>query len=252
MNGIDLYVGSSSSDLHLAQAILLYESGRHGAKSYHATIHKVDGGAAAGPLILPGTLLTREALEDALRQLGESAKLRRWSFVDECVLASGTDMVVWFTPPTVRHMVFAGAGLNQAGPAVQPASLWIVWRRNLWIFALEDRKERPTPGDRVFHSPHFNVWKGGRVCLGSMVTPEFPEPAAWMDSFYGSAFNHPNDGATWQVKYRGGVPSLWRRLLKEGGRRPYPKETLVPTGATIEQIVDSVMSTGVKQVGAAG
>lgn len=250
MNGIDWHVGSSAPDLHLAQAILLYESGRHGAKDYHATIHKVDCGAATGPLILPGTLLTREALEDSLRRLGETAKLRPWSFIDDCVLASGSDMAVWFTPSRVKHMVFLSEGLDRSGPAMQPATLWIVWRRHLWIFALEDKQDRPKPSDPVFHAPHFNVWKGGRVCLGSMTVPEFPEPAAWVDSFYASAFNHPNDGATWQVKYRGGVPALWRRLLKEGGRKPFPKETLVPTGATIEQIVDAVMSTGVKQVGA--
>lgn len=249
MGGINFQAFGKTPELRLSKAILLYESGRRGELGYHGTVHPVDHSDATGPVVMPGTLLTREALEDAVVRLSSTAELRSWSFVDASVLASGSDMCVWFTPPGVKHMVFASSGLPQAGPASQPGMLWLAWRRALWVFALKEFSDRPKLSDPVFHSPHFNVWKGGRVCLGSMPVPNRMTPQAWVSSFYGSEFSHPNDGATWQAKFRGGIPALWRKLLKEGGRKPFPTEALVHTGATIEQIVEAVMSTGVKQVG---
>lgn len=249
MGGINFRTFGSTPELRLSKAILLYETEVQGNRAYHATVHPVDHNETGTPTVMPGTLLTREALEDAVVRLSSSAELRTWSFVDDCVIASGSDMCVWFTLPCVKRMAFAYAGLTEAGAASQPGMLWLAWRRALWVFALETNDGRPKLSDPVCHAPHFNVWKGGRVCLGSMPVPNRMSPGAWLSSFYGSEFSHPNDGATWQVKHRGGVTALWRKLMKEGGRKPFPVNTLVRTGATIEQIVEAVMSTGVKQAG---
>lgn len=247
MSGIHFRAFGSTPDLRLSKAILLYESAHNADQRYHATVHPIHHGATGSPVVMPGTLLTREALEDATVRLANSAELRTWSFVDECVIASGNDMCVWFTAPGVKHMAFASPGLSLAGPASQPGMIWLAWRGALWVFALEAFDGRPKLSDPVCHAPHFNVWKGGKVCLGSMPVPNRMSPGAWVLSFYGSAFSHPNDGATWQVSHRGGVTALWRKLLKERGHKPFPENALVRTGATIEQIVEAVMSTGVRQ-----
>lgn len=248
MKGIEFRAFGQTPDLHLAKAVLLYEHKRPGSESqFHATVHSIDHRAPNGPVILPGSLLTREALEDAVLNLSDTAQLRSWSFVDASVLASGSDMRAWFTPPCVRHMVFTSPSLTASGPASQPAMLWLAWRRELWVFALEWTGERPQLSDPVCHSPHFNVWRGGHVCLGSTPVPELRTPENWLDGFYGSAFSHPNDGSNWQVKHRGGVSAFWRRMLKEAGRKPFPMQALVRCGATIEQVVEAVMTTGVKQ-----
>jgi len=231
----------------LARAILVYQarpdgfSGKSAPVSY-ASVHRIAIEAGV-PTIAPGTLLKREALEAALADLATGAGAKRFRFTDASVIASGPGMTAWHTPGRRRHMVFAGTGLKGSGDAAQPAMLWVATPGNLFVFALND-DTRPAKDAPVFHAPHYNVWKGGRLCVGDARKPDGLDPEEWMQMFYESAFTHPNDGADWQTHHRGGPTALWRKLLKEGGKKPFPSETLAPTGATVEQIIEGVMSTG--------
>lgn len=249
--GIEIHTDTGAGELRLCRAILLYGDASRNANQghvaiQHATIHPVRHLRGDAPQIQPGQLLTRDALGEALAALASAGNVRPWSFVQSNVVASGTDMVAWHTPATKRHMVFAGSGLNAGATAAQPPMLWVTSRRHLWVFALAS-DDRPGGDAPVFHAPHWNVWQGGQVCLGSAVLPQDGNPQAWTDMFYATAFTHPNDGANWQAHWRGGVTALWKKLLAEGGRRDFPMRALVPTGATVEQIVEGIMSTGVKQ-----
>lgn len=235
----------------LAQAILVYQAkGTRYADSArttsYATVHPISFDSTGVPTIAPGKLLKREALEAAIGDLAEGAGVPRYRFTDASVLACGPGMTAWFTPGQPRHMVFVGGGIEGDGIASQPAMLWIATPRDLHVFALAS-DARPDTCDHVFHAPHYNVWKGGRVCIGSAQRPPSLEPAGWTEMFYSSAFTHPNDGANWQTNFRGGPAALWRKLLKEAGAKPFPKTALAPTGATVAQIVEGVMSTGTRR-----
>ena len=79
MSGIHFRAFGSTPDLRLSKAILLYESAHNADQRYHATVHPIHHGATGSPVVMPGTLLTREALEDATVRLANSAELRTWS-----------------------------------------------------------------------------------------------------------------------------------------------------------------------------
>lgn len=247
-----VFTDEQSSGAILSSAILLYckthtryDTDR-APKVAYASLHRVRHDAGDAELG-PGQPLTREAIESALMGLTrDSTQGARFCWTDPGVIAQGPGMVAWYTPSRVRHMSFRSGSLNQAGLAAQPATLWIATLGSLHMFALAS-DERPTQGSAVFHSPHWNLWKGGQMCEGTAVLPKSLEPKQWEDMFYASHFSHPNDGNNWQTRFRGGAVALWRKLLREGGRKPFPTETLVPTGATVAQIVDAVMSTGVKR-----
>jgi len=237
----------------LSQAILVYQarqiaySGKPAKVSY-ATLHPIAIGEDGAATIAPGKLLKREALEAALGDLALGAGAQPYRFTEASVIASGPGMTAWFTPSRARHMVFAGGGLRGDGVATQPAMLWIATPNDLHVFALgsDARPEKDAP---VFHAPHYNVWKGGRLCIGSAKKPDSLDPQAWEEMFYASAFTHPNDGADWQTRQRGGPAALWKKLLKEAATKPFPNAVLAPTGATVAQIIDGVMSTGTRSAG---
>lgn len=236
----------------LSKAILVYQSkpryasaGSGDPISAYATIHPITANKSGPPIIGPGTLLKHEALEAAMIDLAAGAGAKRYRFIDVAVLASGPGMTAWFTPARTRHMIFDGAGIDLAGAAAQPAMMWVATTADLFVFAL-GADTRPTQGSAVFHAPHLNVWKGGRLCQGSAQRPTNLDPASWEQMFYESAFTHPNDGANWQTRHRGGPCALWRKLLKEKGKNAFPAAALAPTGATVEQTIDAIMSTGAR------
>ena len=142
-------------------------------------------------------------------------------------------------------MSFRSEMLTKAGPAAQPATLWIATLGSLHVFALAS-DDRPTPDSAVLHSPHWNIWMSGMLCNGTTALPKALDAKQWEEMFYASHFTHPNDGNKWQTRFRGGAIALWRKLLGEGGRKGFPVQTLAPTGATVAQILDAVMTTGLK------
>ena len=247
---MQLTTSHSASSPRLSKAILVYEcstgyASQDQQRTSYATIHPVVRDRSGAPVIAPGTPLRREALEASLGDLANGAGTARFRFTDESVIASGPGMTCWYTKAQSRHMVFTSNAIARGGLAAQPAMLWLATGKDLFVFALGD-DERPTKDTPVFHAPHFNVWKGGRLCIGTASRPLSLDPACWVRMFYDSAFTHPNDGNTWQVRSRGGCSALWQRLLKEGGKQPFPLAALAPTGANVGQIVEAIMSTGVK------
>lgn len=221
----------------LTRAILLYSPGAGGSNTFNfATVHPV---AAKGkrPVIMPGTPLSCEALVDALGSLMEGTTQRRWQPIDTRVVASGHGLLAWWSPRRVRHLHFAEDG-QPSGLAAQPAMFWVVNRRSLHVFCL-GQDERPALGTPLMNSVHFNVYSSGSVCLGTSVVPPDLEPERYEQMFYESRFTHPH-GQKWQLSCRSTVNSLWRRLVKEGGKKPFPAEVLRPAGKTVEQALDAI------------
>jgi PRTRC genetic system protein B len=218
----------------LQRAILLYGDAHNHTVKF-ATVHDVDKKTA---MIMPGAPLTSEALGDALSALADGVGDRRWRAIDTRVIASGPGLVAWWSPEQVRHVHFHESSGMASGPAMQPAMFWVAYRKDLHVYTLA-KSERPTMDTTLCPSIHYNIFQGGKVCLGSSVMPSDLEPAQYEQMFFESRFTHPNGDVKWQTHFEGGMPALWRKLLAEGGKKAFPKKALLRSKLTVEQALDN-------------
>ena len=236
---MDLLPSNGGGVLQLDKAILLYaEQQRSATTQLHATIHSVDFQDGRATL-MPGHLLTREALQQAVAGLAGAAGAKSFQFVDPRMVAVGTTAMAWFSTGCVRYMHFGdGYGLA-SGEASQPAMLWVAAKGMLYVFAL-DSDARPTPETRLYRAPHCNVYDDGRVCTGTAPLPARSDPTLWMDMFYHSRFTHLVGSGPWTQGVRGGPKAVWRARLKEKGKKPFPTEVLRPATVTVEALMEQL------------
>lgn len=222
----------------LRQAILLYGNESSGDVLF-ATLHEV---AKKTATIQPGVSLTSEALSDALNALADGVGERRWRSVDTRVIASGPGLVAWWSPEQARHVHFGGPSGLSSGLAMQPPMFWVAYRKTLHVYSL-GKSERPTLDAPLYQATHYNVYTDGNVCLGSSVIPSDLDPLQYEKMFFESRFTHPHGGPDWQTTMRGGSAALWRKLLKEQGKKPFPTQYLAPAKRSIKQVLDNVCGT---------
>jgi PRTRC genetic system protein B len=160
-------------------------------------------------------------------------------FLPENVLARTDRMIAWWTPRRVRRMFFENAEgkAQQLNGRVfpQPALVWKVAQGDLKIRALCDNK-RPNAKTTLAVAPFWNLSDDGRVCLGSMRSPENASVVsigAWEQGFYESAFTHSNVGRL--TRHRGGHDDLWAKVGKN--RRPFPTDALIRLPQTLAQFI---------------
>ena len=216
----------------LRDALLIYRENRRSFITWHEVTSQKQG----PPVLGPAQPLTTAFAEDLAVSLSGSAVAE---FLPENVLAKTDRMIVWWTPRRVRRMFFENAeGKAQqlnAKMFPQPALVWRVAQGDLKIRALCDNK-RPDAKTTLAVAPFWNLSDDGRVCLGTMRSPESASVAsmgAWEEGFYGSAFTHANVGRL--TRHRGGHDDLWAEL--EGKRRAFPSETLIPLPQTLAEFV---------------
>jgi PRTRC genetic system protein B len=117
----------------------------------------------------------------------------------------------------------------------QPALVWRVAQGDLKIRALCDNK-RPDAKTTLAVAPFWNLSDDGRVCLGTMRSPENASVTsieAWEHGFYESAFTHANVGRL--TRHEGGHDALWAELA--GKRRPFPTNALIRLPQTLAQFI---------------
>ena len=206
-------IGAGERVLHLVGAVLMYESGRG---DVYATSHPVvpDAQHQGRKVIGAGVPLSKGALAKFADAVGAATAFS--GFLPENLLFSSPNLIAWWTPAKVRTTWFKAAGsgtLDAHGPAAHPALVFIATPNDWFVFALRD-DARPTPATRLFHSPHFNVWDGSRICTGNVeLPPTFGAEVihSYERAFFRSHFTHPNHGDA--VKYKGGMQQLWRDQL---------------------------------------
>jgi len=227
----------------LKRAILLYGP-KHGNLGY-ATVHEVALGPDNSPVIKAGKALDRDALTSIVTDLSGAAR-RRHGLLPPNVLAVGNDLVMWWLSPGVRTFYFdtttqdANNIGKRAGKARHPGLIFVAGRNKMWVFAVKG-ETRPESGTPLYHAPLMNVWDDGKVCTGTMPIPDEALVSAigkWEDSFFGSAFTHPNHPKA--VKYKGGIHAFWRDML-DGKHGDFPETVLVPIkDSTVGILADSV------------
>lgn len=238
-------IQTSDASVQLSQALLLYTG--QNMKPY-LSVHGVQHPKVGQPVILPGVPASKAGLIAMLQSLAPEIYPKP-SLMDERVLAQGPDCLVWYNKPQKRKVWFKCKQLGERSATVPLPGL--VFMRNAsssaWhVFAYKG-DGRPTAETPLYTSPFFNVWSGGKICVGNVDVPNGAvanNPEAWDEAFFNSYFTHPNIHQPKELTLaRGGAYKLWERLL-DGKCRQFPEHTLVATRKNLSQAFDSVFKGG--------
>lgn len=194
--------------------------------------------------IEPGSPLTLPDYNNLVAALPPKDQPRmQWH--DSRVLASGVGRLLWWEPPTTRAMFFAKSWtgnktFDASGTCATPGLVFMAQFEPvaLYVFAFRGAA-RPSPSTRLCQAPFFNVWSRGQVCVGNATLPREDQqssPDAWVQSFFGSHFTHPNFSQKDRL-IKGHEPhEFWQQHLASG-RPSFPEEVLVDLNLQVEDLL---------------
>lgn len=227
----------------MQKAILLYAEMHRGANPVFASVHdvEIEKGAA---VIQPGLAVSKTGLVEALKALQPEDAMPAELFAEN-LLARGTDHLAWFCKPGKQQVWFDCDELGKTtAQAAHPGLVFIVTSEAWHVFAYKG-DGRPTPDTELYVAPFFNVWQGGKICVGNMDLPKGSNrfnTLAWEEAWWRSTFTHPNVHQQNELtKYRGGIFALWRKLL---AGKPFPETSLVKANETLGTAFRRVVLNG--------
>lgn len=145
--------------------------------------------------------------------------------------------VIWYTKTQQRQMYFVNSLQIPNGIASIPPMLWIASKNGLSVFALSSDR-RPTEKTKLYHTPYFNIYEDGKVCMGTVSidikktasVEEFTQ--AWEHYFFNSYFSHLLGNHN---PIKGNCVNLWKDLVNTN--KPFPKEVLKPNNKTLKNLL---------------
>lgn len=226
--------------LELKTALLCYaDSNNFRAAAHYWQIHPVRTDSKGVPHLEAGRSVSNRALE-ALCKAVVPALVTRLGWVDPSLLAYGSGdngPLIFFRPATRRPIYFGhGAGLK-SGIVPWPSMVMLAEPSNLFVYVVKGDK-RPELDAALLCPPFLNVYPDHSVCIGQTKTPSGCRPGdieAWAESFYNSAFTHPN-GDDRDFLIKGTLEQFWRALLS-GKRKRFPYHLVRPAGMTLRQLL---------------
>lgn len=229
----------SFQDIYLPQkALLLYENKlehRHYIEAYDMD--------SSGSPINARPLSTEEAADVATLLQASSENnsfLRVNGLLPANVIymdASVSRCVLWHTPPRKVPLFFKKELSIPCGKAWVPGLLWKADRKDLYIYALPDKK-RPTLKTPIHYAPFLNVYEDGRVCMGTVDTDIADNLSldafmkTWEQYFFNSYFSHAVGGV---APVQGNVIQLWQQQINTGSR--FPQDRLKKHSLTLKKIL---------------
>lgn len=235
MSQVEIYTGTETR-LQLTEALLMYRSS---GGAVYATTHpiQVETNNPARKVIGAGTPMTKHALAEFAQAVGAATSFD--GFVPDRLLYTGPNMIAWWAPESVRKCWFKSPNKfigTRVAEVAHPAMVFVATPGDWFVFALRD-SARPTPDTKLHHSPHFNVWDGGRVCTGNITLPKVVDTSTieqYEDAFFNSNFTHPNrERAT---KHRGGMNMLWRSQVRKPSIENM-RRALAPSNETLRKAI---------------
>ena len=237
------WASSTSHVYELAHAILVYKE--RNSEPVFASVHDVKTSKQGVAKIEAGTPVSKTALLKMMQALVPEDYAPAELF-DSHILAKGSDHLAWYCEPQKRQVWFKNEQLGNDVTAHtdHPGLVFIISKGKWYVFAVKGN-QRPSAATQLYVAPYLNVWEGGHICTGNI---EMPKGAmrfmteAWEEAFFRSYFTHPNiheKGAL--TKYRGGIFSLWRALMKG---RAFPAASLVPADETLGEAFERVVKHG--------
>src|SRR4029079_6886038 len=190
------------------------------------------------PVIMAGRAMTPRAAIQLARALSKT--VAHGGFLPETVLYMDGDLLLWWVPPTRRHVAFRAPelGAPERGEIVPHPGLVFAASSQVWKVWAVKGKARPTLESALFQAPYFNVWEGGDICRGNVRVPNGTTAErieAWNTAFLGSFFTHPNVQGK-LVRHRGGAYAFWRDML-DGKFSRFPERVLVDAKTTLGKLL---------------
>lgn len=226
--------------LCLFQAILFYsvskgqesEAYRHEAQTF-ATSHAISLDAEGRPSLSAGVPLDVESVNLAIRQLaGDESSLE---YIHPTLLAKSPNAMLWHRPPAPARMWFDAAAFDRSTDSKalqelngeifpQPHMIFARKGHELYVFAVQG-DDRPTPSTPLYKCPHWNIYEGGRLCVGSSRLPRTCKAAdipAIEKGYFDSRFTHAHSTCM-----KGSFAKNWREIHEKQLKR-FPDRLLLP------------------------
>ena len=229
------------SDIYLPQSgLLIYRNTSDPSDCYVESFDVGQGGQPMNlhPLSDSETIQLARAL-DSSKSLQKSF-LKPKGLMPDSVLhidPSQNGHALWYTPAQQTDLFFVSALGIPNGKASVPALVWKASKSELYIYALKSdvRPELTTP---VYHAPFFNLYKTGKVCMGtvdvqisdSVSLEDFI--SSWQRYFFQSYFSHLIDSHN---PVKGNMIQLWQKQVVTA--KPFPLNALVKTGLTLNDLI---------------
>jgi PRTRC genetic system protein B len=233
---MNAYIEIGGSEvLTLQGALLVYRGRNRGFVTWHDVRRNAPEGA---PFLGEAQELTTDFVQHLAEELGTAAPTE---IFPENVLTRTAEMMAWWSPASMRTMFFAAhvEDAQRLGGQrfPQPALVWKVSGRDLWVRALKENR-RPSAETELMVAPHWNVdGETGWTCQGSMRSPEHLSVNAiplWEGAFFQSEFTHQT-GVRRLTTHPSGFLGLWSSLV--ASRRKFPYEYLASANETLQEFV---------------
>jgi len=226
--------------LELKTALFCYaNSNNFGGAIHYWQIHPVRTDAKGVPHLEAGRSVSKRLLEELCKCVLPSL-ISRLGWVDPSLLAygSGDNGPLIFFRPSVRRPIYFGQGTGlKSGMVRWPSMVMLAEPSKLSVYVVKGDK-RPDLDTELLCPPFLNVYHDYSVCIGQTKTPSGCRPCdieAWAESFYNSAFTHPNANDR-DFLSKGTLEQFWQALLS-GKRKRFPYHLLKPAGKTLRQLL---------------
>lgn len=219
-----------SENLVLKGALLIYQGGDRSFVTWHEAKRESEEGT---PYLGEAHEITTAFVHELAAGLGSQIPVE---ILPANVLVRTAETLVWWTPRAIRTLFFfnnngqASLSLNKRYP--QPALVWRVSGRDLWVRALRSNR-RPSAETQLMIAPYWNVdGENGWTCQGSMRSPDetgIRAIEAWEEAFFRSEFTHQT-GALRLTTHPLGFFGLWEAAGEHG---LFPAKYLIPAKQTL-------------------
>ncbi|MEB0280849.1 PRTRC system protein B [Mucilaginibacter sp. 10B2] len=225
------------------KALLICQKRIEGEEEHSIYVESYDIGKFGKP-INAHPLTFKETLQlSSLFQAAEELKtgyLRSRGILPNKVLyvnPQQSGYAVWHTPPQEVPLFFAPALGIPSGRGKVPAMIWKAGREELAVYAVKGNK-KPGSKTKLFHAPYFNIYKEGRVCMGT-VRVNITESARledfmsqWENYFWNSYFSHLMGEFNPVTE---NIVQLWQGQVATDS--PFPVQILKPTNFTLQNLL---------------
>jgi PRTRC genetic system protein B len=219
------------------------QSGDEGNEEHSIYVESYDIGKFGKP-INAHPLTFKETLQlSSLFQAAEELKtgyLRSRGIMPNKVLyvnPQQSGYAVWYTTPQEVPLFFASSLGIPSGSGKVPAMIWKAGREELAVYAVKGNK-KPCSKTKLFHAPYFNIYKEGRVCMGT-VRVNITESARledfmeqWENYFWNSYFSHLMGEFNPVTE---NIVQLWQAQATTDS--PFPARVLKPTNFTLQNLL---------------
>ncbi len=146
---------------------------------------------------------------------------------------TGHTKLVWYNPPQKRTAYLVEALGIPDGDLWVPGIVYMAENNALSVFAFKGK----TPKNRLYRAPFFNIYDGGKVCLG---TAKAKKPSQqtyieaieyWEKLFWTSEFSH----IIGENPIHGNLAVITKKCIETGSQ--IPSDKLKPVNTTIKDLM---------------